>query len=507
MPSMRQLLAAAPIALLILAGCATYERRPLHLEKYAEELPSRQIDVEPVLQFAQALTDEEPTQPFDLSDGLSLPEAEAVALVFNPQLRRVRAQADVPLATAREAGWWPDPQFEAAVLLVGNRGRRTRYEFDRLRFVGVNTDMLLPNNTVLDGIDYSAPGYRKVPGNYVSKPWTVEAGLNITIPISGRLAVEKDWAWAEYDTAWRQILVAEWELLTRLRDAWLSWSTTGERIAVTEEYVGRLERIVGTADRLAAAGEMKSTDARVLQIELSRRRMDLQLLQAQAAQQRLELFAMLGVDPEASVELQEDVFLPTIDIPLEERRDTLLKRHPRVLAVQADYESAEQRLRLEIRNQYPDLTIGPSFSWEEGLSRLGMGWGLPIPVWNHNRQAVAEATAEREAARVRAAVVVESVFSELAQAEIRQRYATERRELLLDNVAPLVDRQVEETRKLLAFGEVEVLLLRDAISRSLDTKLAVLDATLAEAQARNALKQMLEPRWITPSQAEIEENE
>jgi len=135
-----------------------------------------------------------------------------------------------------------------------------------------------------------------------------------------------------------------------------------------------------------------------------------------------------------------------------------------------------------------------------------LGFGFPIPLWTRNRQAVAEATAEREAARARAEAQIEQVFSELARAEARLRYAAQRRAMLLADVAPLVDHQVEETRKLLDLGEVDVLVLRDALSSAMETKLEVLAAILAEAQAANALQQMLQPRWITPSQAEAEEN-
>ena len=74
-------------------------------------------------------------------------------------------------------------------------------------------------------------------------------------------------------------------------------------------------------------------------------------------------------------------------------------------------------------------------------------------------------------------------------------------------LVPLVDRQVEDSRTLIELGEVEVLLLRDALTGSLSTKLEVQDATLAEARAANKLKQMLEPRWFTPSQHDAKEAE
>ena len=498
---------ALPVALLVLAGCATYERQPLELEQYAENWPLREISVDSIREYAETLADGEENVPYDPSDGLSLAEAEAVALVFNPQLRLARAQAEVPLASAREAGWWPDPEFEAEVLRFANRGSRTKFRFDGPSFDGVNTGIIGASGLSVDGLDITPPGYRRVKGDFIDDPWIVGASLSITIPISGRLAVEQDWAWAEYAASWRRILISEWELLTRLRAMWLDWSTTHKRIEVIEAFVEQLGTVATMTERLAAAGELKPTDARLLLVELRRQRTALQATESEAELQRLELFAMLGLAPEAPVELQPDVFLPRIDEAPDSRRDTVLRRDPRILAVRAEYEAAEERLRLEVRKQFPDLNIGPGYSFEEGFSRLGFGFGFPIPLWNHNRQAVAEASAEREAARTRAQAQIEQVFSELARAEARLRYAAELREMLLDDVVPLVDRQVEETRKLLDLGEVDVLMLRDALSSAVETRLDVLAAILAEAQAASALQQMLEPRWITPSQAEAEEND
>lgn len=498
---------ALPAALLVLTGCATYERRPLEPEQYAENWPLREISVDSIREYAETLADGEESVPYDPSDGLSLAEAEAVALVFNPQLRLARAQAEVPLASAREAGWWPDPEFEAKVQRFADRGARTRFRFDGPSFDGANAGIVGANGLSADGLETTPPGFRRTGGEFIDDPWIVSASLSITIPISGRLAIEQDWAWAEYAASWRRILISEWELLTRLRAAWLEWSTTHERIEVIRAFVEQLGAAATMTERLAAAGELKPTDARLLLVELLRQRTALQAAESEAELQRLGLLAMLGLAPEAPVELQPGVFLPRIDQAPDSRRDTLLHRDPRILAVRAEYEAAEQRLRLEVRKQYPDLNVGPSYSFEEGLSRLGFGFGLPIPLWNHNRQAVAEATAEREAARTRAEAQIEQVFSELARAEARLRYAAQRRKMLLDEVAPLVDRQVEETRKLLGLGEVDVLVLRAALSSAVETKLELLAATLAEAQAAGALQQMLEPRWITPSQAEVEEDD
>jgi len=214
----------------------------------------------------------------------------------------------------------------------------------------------------------------------------------------------------------------------------------------------------------------------------------------------------MGLAGDAPFELLPALSIDATALPAAERAEALLARHPLIKVAEADYAAAEQQLRLEIRRQYPDLDIGPSYSFDEGLSRFGLGVGISLPLWNRNRQAIAEALAVRTQARAQAEAIVEQVLSELAQAEVRLDYASQRRTSLLEDVAPLVEKQVEDSRTLLGLGEIDVLLLRDALTGSLDTKLALLEAAVDEQRAAIELQQMLQPQWFTPLQAKQEED-
>jgi CRISPR system Cascade subunit CasA len=273
-------------------------------------------------------------------------------------------------------------------------------------------------------------------------------------------------------------------------------------VDLTREYLGRLEEVAHTADRLVEAGELKPTEARLLRIETARRRGDLQRLEGELEIRRRDVFALLGLSPDAPVELRGRMSVPEIVVADESREDWLLRRHPRIRRVRAEYRSAEERLRLEIRRQYPDMAIGPSFSLEEGFSRLGLGLARPLPHGNRNRRGIAEATAGREAARVRAEAETERLLGDLGLAEARLESARRQRGYLVAQVAPLVDRQVSETRTLLDLGEVDVLVLRDALSTSLETKLEIVEATRAESVAANAVYSLLSPRWAVADEAD-----
>ncbi len=444
------------ISLTLGAGCQSYEAKPLDMKAYAIRWEARDLAGETVFEFVNKLAAlDEGAAVFDPSDGLTLREADAVALCFNPQLRTARARAQVPLAGARTAGLWDDPSLEGGLLRI------------------------------LDSVD---------------DPWVFEIGVPITIPLSGRLRAEKEAAWAEYGSAWRTVAVAEWQLLQDLRSRWQRWSAAQQRAEAVRDYVTRLGRVTEIADKLVKAGELKPTDARLFHIDRAQRRADLQQLDWSAKRQRIELMAMLGLVPEAPVDLLPALAAPAIELPENERRPVLLG-HPRMALVRADYEVAEKTLNTEIRKQYPDLTLGPVFESDAGQSRIGFGFGLfPIPIWNRNQRGIAEATAARDGARAEAEAAYQALTSELALGEARLAAGQAFRQSLMEDVTPLIDTQLEEMRKLIELGELDVLLLQQILQRSLTTKLRIVDAALEEALATTVLQSLLEPEWVAEAE-------
>jgi outer membrane protein TolC len=512
-PRFRAIAGGCAVALLCggSGGCATYQRRDLALDAHVADWSRQALDGVEIHRYYDELRQraESPpaasptaeTPPFDPSDGLSRAEAEAVALHFNPTLRRARADAGVALAGAKEAGWWPDPQLEAQILRFANRGRKTRFRYQGRSFDGVNTGIISDRGLDPSGIEFSRQGVRRVEGDFIDDPWIIGGSLSLTIPISGRMKIEQDLRWSQYSAAWRQAAIAEWRVVTQVRTAWIDWSAACERVALVRAYVDRLSAIAERTDRLADAGELKTTESRLLRVEWQSRRAALLSLENAAEQARLALLQLLGVAPDAPLTLTPELAAREVAFDADSRRDALLRDNPLVRAAVAEHDVSEQQLRLEVRKQIPDLNLGPSYSFEEGFSRAGIGIGFPIPLWNRNRQAIAEATADRDAAAVRAETTVEVALQELAQVASRLDFAQRRTALLESDVLPLTEQQLDETRTLLDLGEVNVLVLRDALRSALETQLELLDAVVERARARVALRQMVQPAWTTPQPA------
>jgi cobalt-zinc-cadmium efflux system outer membrane protein len=440
------LTAALPVAV---AGCQGYQPKPLDLEAHRSVWAERSPGRDGVVAFAQQLAAQSQSPSvYDPSDGLTLAEAEVVALVFNPELRLARARAAVAQASAQYAGLWEDPIFSLDVLRI----------------------------------------IESVP-----EPWILGTSLGFTIPLSGRLDAEQDRAAAEYQTALARVAQNEWEVIVELRTTWLEWSSAKLQADVTMELVERLQHIVGIVERLEQVGEIPRLESRLFKIEAMARSTDARELQARATLLELAIKALLGLRPESPIAFEAILSLPSPEFPQDSREQLLERTNPVLAVARAEYEVAEQILRREIRKQYPDLDIGPAYENEEDQSRIGFTGSLPIPILNRNRGGIAEAQAEREARRAAFEAQYEQLVQQLARAQIDLEFRKQLTQDLEANLIPLVEDQVRDAQRMIELGEVNTLVQLESVVRRAEAKLKLVEARQAEALAANRVRMLIGP--------------
>ena len=438
------LLLACPMLLSgLLSACQRYTPAPLDLAAHRAAVEARDPGDAAVVDYARRLAaPDDVAAAYDPADGLSLEEAEVVALFFNPQLRLARLKAAVPRVGAADAGRWEDPEL---------------------------------------GID----GERIVES--VEHPWVLGGTLSFTIPLSGRLGVEKEKARAEATAEELRALAEERRVLAELRAEWAEWSAAGERAALTRRVLDQLEGVAEQAQRLREAGELGPVDARLFQIERAKQAARLQGYEADGRAAELRVKARLGLVPMAGVKLLPSLAVRPAEFPPDDQLTHLLAGHPRVRVARAEHEVAERAFELEIRKQYPDLKVGGGFGTDEGDDRVLFGAGLPLPVFNANRRAIAEARAGRDVARAAAEGEYERLLAEAAAARARLEGAQGRLQYVEQELAPLADRQVEDALRLGRAGDFNTLILLEALQAAHEAKLEVLDARLNAAVARRGL--------------------
>ena len=163
----------------------------------------------------------------------------------------------------------------------------------------------------------------------------------------------------------------------------------------------------------------------------------------------------------------------------------------------ASYQVAEESLRLEVRKQYPDITIGSGYGSEDNDDRLLLGFSIPIPVLNANRAGIAEARAERDVSRAAAETTFERLCRELALAQADHNSATDQRERYESEIVPMLDEEATEVEQIAELGEVDTLLLLTTVQAQFDAKSRLLELKQVELDSVVTIAQLLGPNNVS----------
>lgn len=167
------------------------------------------------------------------------------------------------------------------------------------------------------------------------------------------------------------------------------------------------ERILSDRVRLLqkrlAVGEISRPEVDLARIDLANTRLGVLSAEAQISQTRTVLAAAIGI-PVLGLNGVEFSW-PNLDSPPDPdslspqriQREAVLNRLD-VRQALATYAAAEARLQLEIARQYPDIQIGPGYTYEEGNSFFTLGLSAILPIFNRNQGPIAEAEGRRKEA-------------------------------------------------------------------------------------------------------------
>ncbi|MDE2599074.1 MAG: TolC family protein [Rhodocyclaceae bacterium] len=373
-------LCAASMCAAMLAACATYVPQPIDPAAQSFSFESRRLDS---AEARQALEDglgrkAEPWPPALWR----FPDLSLVAARFNP---------DVAVAIAERHS------AEAGLIVAGQRPNP-----------GLST-IIQKNQDAVSG----------------TSPWTYGFTLDVPVETAGkrdhRIQQSRQLINA---AAWREADI-RWQVRSRVRAAMLA-------AYPTEATVTRLqasqEAFVAAMEKRLAAGYIARPDLTQTQLALNQTRLLLTEARKQQDEGRVRLAASIGVSnvalDEVTVDFSEFETLPAIDaLPAPEARRQALLNRPDVLAALANYEASQIALQLEIAKQYPDFSIGPGYTWDQGAAKWSLGLSLALPLLNQNQGGIALAQAKREEMAATFASVQAKAIGEVEQAMTVYRHA------------------------------------------------------------------------------------
>jgi outer membrane protein TolC len=342
----------------------------------------------------------------------------------------------------------------------------------------------------------------------IPSPYLFELNFSVPIETAGKRGHRIEHAEHLSDAARLDLGNTAWTIRSRLRAALLDHLLTARDVdsLLAEERL--LQQEVGLMQKRLEVGEISRPEVDAASIQLSNTRLTLLAADGRVGETRSNLAAAIGVS-EAALGGIEFAWPNLEQPPAEEslsldqlRREAVLNRLD-VRRALAEYAAAEASLKLEVARQYPDIQIGPGYTYEERNNFFAVGLSLPIPVLNRNQGPIAEAEARRKQAADQLVSTQAHVVAESEAALERYRAALKEFHEADDTLQRLQRAREEMAHRAVQLGESDQLALTGVLLQGAAAARARIDA-LRRAQGalgalEDAVQKPLEPGARLPS--------
>lgn len=438
----------------VLSGCATFRPKPISPDLKATAFEARTLDNAGLKEFLQANLGHEitpwPPKPWDFQM-LAL-----AAFYYHPDLDVARAKWGVAEAGVVTAAGLPNPSL-----------------------------------SFIPQYDASATGG--------VSPWILSPTFDIPIETAGKRAYRIDQARHLSEAARLNIATVAWQVRSRLRARLVDSYASGhaESLLLKEESVQ--EELVKLLEQRLEFGEASQPDVTQTRVSLAQTQLALRDAQKQRAEASVQLADALGLPVNAldGIELSFSFFdRTTVDLPSQDVRRQALLNRPDILGALAEYAAGQSALQLEIAKQYPDIHLGPGYTWDQGENKWSLGISITLPIFNQNQGPIAEAQARRKETAARFTSLQAQIIGEVDRALAGYRAALQ----TLQTADRLVESRKEQQRSAQAMfdiGQSDRLALRSADLELVAAELSRFNALTTVQQSlgllENAVQRPLNP--------------
>ena len=454
---MHRAIPLAAAALALLASCTAYQPAPISAQANADALDVRRLDdprLERFIAAAQSL-DDAPAQ----APGWDLERLTLAAVYYHPQLDIARAKLDAAKA-------------------------------------GVVTANQLPNPSLNLGVTYNST-------TTVPSPWAVGPLVNFVLETFGKRGYRTAQARALVDAAREDLASATWLVRAQVRSALLDlWAAKG-RLALERRRLALQQTLVSLLEQRFAQGDASALDVTRERIRRNQIELALRGLERQRDEARAQLAAAIGIPARAlrGVELSFDTFekLPVLapDIATGELRRQALVHRSDVQGLLAEYAAAQAALQLQVAGQYPNLTLGVGYTYDQGDNKYTLSPGAVLPVFNQNQGPIAQAEARRAEAAARFTALQARIIAAIDAAAADYRGA-ERSLATARALAEQEDRRAQQVQRSFSAGALDRPSLVNAQIELAAARLSRLDATVQERRAVGLLEDALRTPLFAP---------
>lgn len=434
---------ALPLLCSLVSACATehYDSRPISAKNVAQNLNDHSLNSPALRDFVRSHAPQRdeiwPPQRWDFRS-LTL-----VAFFFNPDLEAARARLATAQAGQVTAAQRPNPVLQLPLQWTTNPKAG-------------------------------------------DSPWIAGFALDIPIETAGKRAYRENEASHLATASQFQVANVAWDVRSQLREQLLSLWSTYEKVMILQHQVELDQRLVVMLEKRLSAGYAAVWEVNQQRALLLQSRNDLLNAQRDMATVKIRVAAVLGLRVEALADISLDLEKfgqPAPDVPAQDVRVEALLNRTDILESLEQYAATQAALQLEVAKQYPNLHLGPGYTFDQGAHKLGFDFtGLELPVFHRNEGPIAEARGRRLEAEARVKQLEAKAFSEVDSA-IAAYNAT--RNMVSQNESQLAvqRRQLRSAQHALELGQDDRMSLTLAEKTELLARLAALDSAVQMQQA------------------------
>jgi outer membrane protein TolC len=439
---------AALVVFLLSTGCIRYHPRPIDVDRSLEDFEARRLDAPELGVFLRSRLEVAAWPP----PAWDLYHLTLAAFYYSPVLDVARARWGVARGGVVTAGARPNPSATVAV------------------------------------------GYNATTDRDEVRPWIPEGVLDLPLEVAGRRGIRIREARQRSESARLDVLSSAWEVRSRVRRAFLALYVARE----ADSLLARQRDLQSAAARILearlAVGEASPNEVTRAHIALADSRVAALAAAREAARARSELADATGVPPSAvdsvTLDFGELARVRTVVPPAQARRRALVRRSD-IRSALAAYEARQAALQLEIRKQYPDISLGPGYQLDQTDTKWTLGLSVSLPLLNHNRGPIAEAAARREEAAASFLALQSRVLGQV-EASVSVAGSAVEQVQAADTLLAALERRRAQAQVAYDLGEISRLELLGVQSELVSTALVRLDALEGAQQALGELEDAMQ---------------
>ncbi len=339
---------------MIPAGCATYQAKPLKPAAFETQFQARTLTNAKLKKFIAR-------QPIKLHPGF-------------PQVQN--------LSTLVAAGWYYSPAL---------RVQLAQLDVDAANMITASQS---PNPTVA-----FSPTYAAKAGPGIS-PWILGFNFNIPIETAGRRADRMAQAKALTQAGRYDLGQIAWNVRQAVRQALIDYSFARRRLQLLRQEVHTTAMILSLIQSRFQAGGISRPVYTAAEIQAHETELALVAAQGQARQRRMQLAAAISL-PARALRNIRFTYLQLMKTPpvralnMKQLSRAALINRMDIQSLLAQYQAAQAALKLQIARQYPNIQLGPGYSFNQGANEFTLGFNMALPIFNQNQGAIAAANAQR----------------------------------------------------------------------------------------------------------------